>query len=619
MKWLMILALAAMVWADPAQDNIRFQIAKKFEEKGDLDRALLDYQNFLVEEPKSQLGYLALGRVYNKKKALGQAALQYQKVLELNPQNTSALQSLAEVRERQGAKEKAIGHYRQLASVSPAKKPMAEKKIKSLMQSKAQDKSSKVSNIKSSTGGFDYQSPLFLEGRRLSQAGKDKEALQVWRKLLKREPGHPGAYYFAGQNRYNLKDYKNAAINFKRGYSYPEKGHNSHYYLGRIAERQGKSKDAIRHYNNYLSKTSYAKGIEEVKGRIAQLKKSTPSSQGTSDPKGDESPQVKSDSSSVKDSNSQKPQKAATNQPYKIESLNTTGFYVFQDEEAPGAEELTQAWLKYRRSKVDDAIEILKKITLNYPASANALAAHYNLASLHHELGLNKNVLTISRMILRNSPPEPYRSSLYYLMAQSEFEAGSKKKALDYLASIKTDGLLGPSSAKKLSFEADLARQLDQGESGIAKMKLAIDNAKTDDKKRILMYDLARMYIDKAKVSEGVQVYRDMLAKCPKGANEELCRRACVGIADENFKLKNWDVAQKYYQKTLEEFEDPKDSPWAQYQLGNIHVEKGKYSEAVKAYNLVSEKYSDSYWASQATWKRDDTIWRKEYEGVLSK
>ena len=37
------------------------------------------------------------------------------------------------------------------------------------------------------------------------------------------------------------------------------------------------------------------------------------------------------------------------------------------------------------------------------------------------------------------------------------------------------------------------------------------------------------------------------------------------------------------------------------------------------SFNLVSEKYSESYWASQAQWKREDVIWRKEYEGVLSK
>jgi hypothetical protein len=34
-------------------------------------------------------------------------------------------------------------------------------------------------------------------------------------------------------------------------------------------------------------------------------------------------------------------------------------------------------------------------------------------------------------------------------------------------------------------------------------------------------------------------------------------------------------------------------------------------------YKRVIDNYPESYWASQAKWKREDTIWKKEYEEVL--
>lgn len=629
MKWFLVIFVLTLSWGDPAQDNIRFQIAQKFEKNGEYDQALEYYQNFLVEAPNSEQGYLALGRVYSLKGSLGQSALNYKKVLDSNPNQAEALKSLATIKEKQGMYEKSIGYLRTLADSSPKDKVNAEKQIKKLMSLKSKkggsQASNKISSLPTKTSSstdskYRYDTPLFKKGLRLTNAGDDASALKVWRELLKSEPGHPGAYYYAGVNRYNLKNYKDASINFKRGYKYPEKGHNSHYYLGRIAEKQNQPQSAIKHYNNYLKKTSYAKGIQEVKGRISKLQ-SQPSDKSSSkvDKAAEGDSKTKEPTQPVDPKTSDKtrdqiPSKSLA----KINPLNTNGFFVIHSNDDVGADELKQAWSKYRRFKVDDAMNILKKLTLDYPSSPNALAAHYNRVSINHELGLDKSVLTVAKMILRNSPPEPYKSSLYYLMAQSEFASGSKKQALEYLNQVSPDGKLGPTSAKKLSFEADLAAQLDQGADGIVKMKSAIENAKTEEKKRALMYDLARMYLDKKNIKEGVQVYRDLLAKCPKSSNLELCRLSCVGIADENFKLKNYDVALKYYQKTLEEFQDDKDLPWSQYQIGNVYVEQRKFSQAVKAYNKVSENFSDSYWASQSKWKRDDTIWRKEFEGVLS-
>ena len=617
MNWFILIFTVASLWAQGSEDNIRFQLAKQYEKTSNYDRALGEYRAFLVEFPNSEDGYIALGRVYQKKNAISTAAKQYQKALDINPKSPEGLKSLAKVRESQQKTEKAIGLYRKLANASIKDKEFAEAKISNLMKVKARqgNKNQKVGSLTQESSV--YSSDLFAKARMLTDKGQDKKALKLWRKVLKKNPGNPGAYYFAGVNRYNLKDYDNARINFSKSKSYPEKGFNASYYLGRIAEKKNKPKEAIKNYKDYLKKTTHAPGKKEVESRIKRLSKtpSNPLAKQDSD-----KPDAK-DGSEAADSNevSKAPKLSGKNAPDKVMTLNTGLFFALQDKEARGTDEINKAWSKYSRSKIDDAIDILKEIFRDMPASPNALAAQYNLASIYLELGLGKRVINTGRMILRNNPPEPYLSSIKYLIAKAEFEVGSKKKSLELIKQVKIGGALGPNGADKLGFEAELAKQLDQGEVGIEKLKLAIKNAKTTEKKRLLKYDLSSILLEKKKVEEAIGIYKDIISQCEKGTTDEICRRAFVGVADENFKLKKWDISEKFYKQVLKEFKDPSDSPWAQYQLGNIFAQQKKFDKAVKNYNLVSEKYSESYWASQAQWKREDAIWRKEYEGVLSK
>lgn len=146
MKWFLVIFVLTLSWGDPAQDNIRFQIAQKFEKNGEYDQALEYYQNFLVEAPNSEQGYLALGRVYSLKGSLGQSALNYKKVLDSNPNQAEALKSLATIKEKQGMYEKSIGYLRTLADSSPKDKVNAEKQIKKLMSLKSKKGGSQASN-----------------------------------------------------------------------------------------------------------------------------------------------------------------------------------------------------------------------------------------------------------------------------------------------------------------------------------------------------------------------------------------------------------------------------------------------------------------------------------------
>ena len=74
---------------------------------------------------------------------------------------------------------------------------------------------------------FSYDDPVFLKGIELVNQKKYAEAAVKWRDVLNRQPGHPGAYYFAGVSRFELGELDKAAYNFKRAFDYPDKGFNA--------------------------------------------------------------------------------------------------------------------------------------------------------------------------------------------------------------------------------------------------------------------------------------------------------------------------------------------------------------------------------------------------------
>jgi hypothetical protein len=51
--------------------------------------------------------------------------------------------------------------------------------------------------VAESSSKFSYNSPLFLKGVELFKL-KSIMKWFYWRNILKQEPGHPGAYYYAG-------------------------------------------------------------------------------------------------------------------------------------------------------------------------------------------------------------------------------------------------------------------------------------------------------------------------------------------------------------------------------------------------------------------------------------
>ena len=141
----------------------------------------------------------------------------------------------------------------------------------------------------------------------------------------------------------------------------------------------------------------------------------------------------------------------------------------------------------------------------------------------------------------------------------------------------------------------------------------------TDDKMQIVDYQLtkAKLLQSMKKNSRAIETFKAIVKACPGESAKEACSKSFLSLAEIYFKEKKWNAAKKYYRDFEQKYPGDKQIPWSMYQIANIDNRTGKYKQALDGYRMVMEKYPDSYWSTQAKWKRDDAIWQHEYKGVL--
>ena len=95
----------------------------------------------------------------------------------------------------------------------------------------------------------------------------------MWREVLKKTPGHVGAYYYAGVTRLMMKEYDKAEFNLKKGQDYKDAGANVHYYLALVYKAQNKTDLEKKSLAAYVKKSG-PKGEfrKEVEARLAEMK-----------------------------------------------------------------------------------------------------------------------------------------------------------------------------------------------------------------------------------------------------------------------------------------------------------------------------------------------------------
>lgn len=604
-RFLLVLCLVFVsVWGSEVS-KLRFDRARLLSSQGKTEEALQEYRAILLDDPENAIAYFEAGRVRQQQGKWSAAAQNFNLSLQRSPEFWDAAEALALSYEKMGQKEKALAAWRKLVDRAPQEyKVRATGNIERTMGTSTLTPAAAPS-VKASN--YRYDSPEFVEGVAQYQAGKWRESLESWRKVLSVDPRNPGAFYYAGVSRYNMGEYDKAEYNLTKSFAYPDKGFNAHYYLARIYEKRKDFSKAKSQYLAYIAKTTNPDGRKDAEKRMTALPLTQEPTKPAAVATANSDSVLKPDSVPV-------PSKIPN--PEKVEILSTGVLFPIGSSTGQGAPEMSAALKSAVGKDYNQAIESLKAVRLQYPGTANAIAAGYSLAALYRYLGLSDNLRVLSSSILREDVAEPYRSGLGYLLASALKDLGELSAARSVLDSGKVDLALGPSASQLSVLQSQIA-ELQKAEKDIpAHLEKAILGEKDPLKRADLRLRLAQTLLRQGLQANAEKAFEGLLESCSPYTAEQ-CRKAHFSLGDMYYQAKQWDKALQQYRKVTESYADPDDSPWGLYQIGNIYRHKKMYSDAVKAYDNLVQKYPSSYWTDQAKWNREDVIWRGQNAKVL--
>ena len=299
------IALACLVGLSFSADP-RMEQGARFEAKGDFEMALGEYRAVLAENPRDAAAYFAAAQVRMKMKDYSGALANYRLAYKFEPTMSAAYEGAAKVYEVLGQKAKAEAER----AKDPKNNPVVEAPIEAATVAEpapepAKAEPAKVAEPKPEPKPVEVAKPApakvaeapkpvekpaevakaepakvdaasndpFEKGKALYAEGKYKEAAPMWREVLRKQPGHAGAYFYAGLTRYQLGEMDKAEFNLKKGLEYKEEGNDANYFLALIAKNNKKQDQELKFLAAYMKKAApSAKYRAAAEARIAEIK-----------------------------------------------------------------------------------------------------------------------------------------------------------------------------------------------------------------------------------------------------------------------------------------------------------------------------------------------------------
>ena len=331
-----LIALALLVGASFATDP-RFEQGARFVAQGEYEKAIGEYRAVLAEQPQNSDAYFAAAEVYLKmpKPDYSRALANYRLAYKFTPTMSAAYEGAAKVYEILGQKDKAAAELAKDPKNRPpepaATEPVAEQAAalaaepapaqatapaeapqQAAAPAAAQEPAPVAEPAPAAAPAQAAPAPVaaqepapaatpaqaapaetaapaapaaesaqaaanpddpFEKGKAFLAEGKYEDAAKMWREVLKKTPGHVGAYYYAGVTRLMMKEYDKAEFNLKKGQDYKDAGANVHYYLALVYKAQNKTDLEKKSLAAYVKKSG-PKGEfrKDVEARLAEMK-----------------------------------------------------------------------------------------------------------------------------------------------------------------------------------------------------------------------------------------------------------------------------------------------------------------------------------------------------------
>lgn len=698
--WASIAWLPSGVLAAPKPSpNLRLEVARQWEAKGEYDKAVQELRLYLSDYPDSPEIYARIGGMRIKQGNFKLAGENFKIALAKNPDLAIAREGLALAYEKQGDKVKAEEERRKLragpeagrpapaakpgpgpahpaspglgsrpaANANPAPDPSAADALPPPhnggdrghaipLRVPPDEAFSALDSLGSKSPEGIYADKDFQQALELYRAGKLDAMAAPLRRCLSRHPNHPGAYYLGGVMRFDKGEYAKAMFNFKRGTAYPDRGFNSHFYMGRILHRQERFGEADKSFREYLKAARSPSGRKQAEGFLSRMEGNSPVTEkaaarpkapasaaepghapelteagkkpghatDVAHPGGEKNP-AKADpdgkmpAGNMPDAIAADTKVAAAEAKALVLGRDGDFFFLIPDEVSPSGRKMREAHLFCKADRFEKAANALKEVMLDYGGSDNAEAAGLDLASVYLQLGLWGAARDRIVDQVGNGPRDSVKffDAAQYLLALSHLGLRDGAKAEKAMLKVNPDAPHGPSQEEVAYRLTQAGALLKDSKKHSGYLEKALAGAKTPARKASYAKQLGALHAKYGGIDKAMEWYRKAASDCKDPALAEDCAESRLRLADLAYRKKDWKGAMDLYRKFVAADPEHKESPWAHYQMANIYKVTNNFESALNEYKRVIDNYPGSYWASQAKWKREDTIWQKEYEEVL--
>ncbi|MEJ7735755.1 MAG: tetratricopeptide repeat protein, partial [Polyangiaceae bacterium] len=169
------------------------QAAQKLVEKRRFDKAIVEYQKLVADDPKDARTLLKIGDLYSK--------------LEQYPEAVSAYERVAQFYSAQQFAVKAIAVYKQIRDHIQKHVPHLEDRYGHILPRLA-ELYTQLGLVSDALASYDEMAS------RLQRAGRDRDALDVFKKLVELDPQNPLPYLRLADAFLRVKDFDNAVIRY---------------------------------------------------------------------------------------------------------------------------------------------------------------------------------------------------------------------------------------------------------------------------------------------------------------------------------------------------------------------------------------------------------------------
>ncbi|MDR3012107.1 MAG: tetratricopeptide repeat protein [Chitinispirillales bacterium] len=634
-----LLCLLSAAVSPLSANPIHYRIAVQYKDEGKFDLAIEEFRKVLAASPDHYDSYMRLAEIYRAQGNHKLVIFNLQRALLYNPGWRQAQLMLADAFAADGQFDRAVREYQVYQNGSdPRVRDSVQTLINRLMDrmrgtlppATAPDVQKSAAQQPAAQGSAQQQPAAAAAARPAEEAmrnvvslyeqNKYDEVITAVRAILANHPNHPGAYYYAGLVRMKNKQMDMAKINFRRAIPHPVYGGAANFHLGVILGEEGARNDAVRHLRAALAtnatnfdRDEAARLIELYGGQRAPAQPQTAAQ--TQPQQAAPAQQTPAATPAAATADAAELRAAAPERYTPIEiRIDEMLSMMTVDTITDLGQKLLGGIRAFQAGRFDDALREFRRVLAENPNGPVAAQAIYNAGICLYRLRLYKDAENQFQQFLNRFPNHRFAPRAEFFKASCYQERGdyavSERLFRQFIQSHRNHEWVGRAYERLGDSYTDLGdhrRALDAYNQALQSR-----NATPVDRV-ILNYKLGNAAAALGDNNRAVNFFNAAIETGERNNVSVRVPDSYYKIADIRFRQRNFQAALDFYQRATRKYPDFRETPWGLFQIAGTHRNLRQYREAVDMYRELMQRFPDDYWAIQAQWRLEDTIWEHEF------